>query len=218
MNYSSELPDVKGNIHISIQEPIKPKNLSDIDMKRYSTLSKLLRVTAMLLKIQKYKTFKCNAVDLSSQDIQDALNYWIRYLQYEFCKHWEKRFKRLGAKVDGGGIIIVGARITNWLKKNWDKEGLILLPTQSRFSELVVLAAHNINHDGIDATTARVRKDYWIPQIRKIAKRVRSGCYRCKILDKRQCSQQMGRLPIIERLQPSPPFYYTAVDLFGPIL
>ena len=114
------------------------------------------------------------------------------------------------------GIIHVGHRIENWVKENWDNDSLVLLPTESDFSKLVIRSAHCVNHDGVDATVARTRKDYWIPRARKIARMVRKSCFRCKVLDKERASQRMGILPI-ERMKPSPPFFYSATDLFGPI-
>ena len=67
-------------------------------------------------------------------------------------------------------VITVGHRITHWLKNNWDKETLILLAPKYPFSKLVVLSVHRTNQDGIGATVAKVREDYWIPRLTKLAK------------------------------------------------
>ena len=192
-------------------------DLSIIEVHRYSKLYRLLRVTASVLKIAKSKSF-CggNVSDLSSRDIEEAHHYWVMYVQKEFTDNWRTRFKRLGASMDDDGIIAVGNRISNWLKENWDRSYLILLPNKSEFSKLVVSSIHSSNHDGVDATVAKVRRRYWIPSLHKLAKAVRKDCVKCRIIDKKVCEQEMGRLPI-ERLKPSPPFYYTGLDLFDPI-
>ena len=114
------------------------------------------------------------------------------------------------------GIITVGIRISNWLKENWDTNALIVLPMNSLLTKLIVSSIHSSNHDGIDATVAKVRRKYWVPSLYKLAKYVRKMCIKCRILDKKLCEQEMGKLPL-ERLKPSPPFYYTGLDLFGPI-
>ena len=138
-------------------------------------------------------------------------------MQHEFKSNWRNRFKRLGPNLRDDGVIIVGNRITRWIKEIWGKDTLILLPSKSYFSRLVVLEVHNSNHDGVDTTVAKVRNDYWIPRLPRLAQEIRKSCYRCRLEDKKLCEQQMGQLPI-ERLKPSPPFYYTGVDLFGPIM
>ena len=212
------IPDVIAKTHVTASSVaiVETRNLVDIDIKRYSDLNKLLRVTAVILKIMKHKTFKCNAFDLTSEDVSNALRCWIKYVQLEIMGEWENRFKRLGPSLRHG-IITVGNRISNLLKENWDKDYLIILPAKSQFSKLIVCSIHSQNHDGVDTTAARVRRDYWIPHLYRLSKSVRKSCYKCRIQDKELCKQQMGKLPV-ERLKPSPPFYYTGVDLFGPIL
>ena len=89
----------------------------------------------------------------------------------------------------------MGHRIENFLRENWDNDSLILLPANSYFSELVVRDAHLENHDGVDGTKARVRREYWIPKLSKIARRIRNSCFRCRIRDKILCNQLMAPLP-----------------------
>ena len=137
--------------------------MSIIDIDRYSSLNKLLRITAVIRKISNNKTFKCNINDITSQDIQDALRCWILYVQQTFRKDWKKQFKRLGPMMGADKIIKVGRRISDWLKQNWDTNFLIALPFESPFSKLVVLSAHCTNHDSIDASSESSKK-YWIPK------------------------------------------------------
>ena len=62
----------------------------------------------------------------------------------------------------------------------------------------------------------RSREKFWIPQARRSVKQIRSHCYRCKLLAKRNAGQLMAPLPN-ERVLPTPPWTYTSVDLFGPL-
>ena len=155
----------------------------------------LIRVTAVILNIMTHKSFNCDAINVTSDDLSDALNYWIKFVQVEIMDEWSNRFKRLAPSLRDDGVITVGNRISSWLKNNFDRNYLILLPAKSEFSTLVVRHFHNINHDGIDTTVARIRSEYWIPNVHRLAKRVRKSCYRCRIQDKILCKQQMGRLP-----------------------
>ena len=208
-----DLPDVVKKCHsVSGQKLDLKVNLGFIEMDRFGTLDKLIMVTAIIMKIISQKSFKCNPKGL---DWSDAYQNWIMYVQKDIMDGWKTRFKRLGVKMINE-ILVVGDRMSSWLKDNYDVDHLILLPGKSKFSKLVVSHYHNINHDGVDATVARVRSKYWIPNMRRISKEIRRSCYTCRIQDKELCVQKMGRIPD-ERLKPSPPFYHTGVDLFGPI-
>ena len=187
---------------------------SIIDLNRFSRLEKLLRVTAIVLNIIKKRSF-LQAAELTTAIFEKGKALWIKHVQRELGNHWERRFKRLGTR-EAEGIIVVGHRIEGYLKENWDSDGLVLLPNKSYFSELVVREAHSENHEGVDATKARVRREYWIPHLSKLARKIRKSCYDCRKRDLQLCTQQMSPLPI-ERLKPSPPFYYCGFDLFGPV-
>ena len=77
------------------------------------------------------------------------------------------------------------------------------------------LTKRNEHHAGVDDTTARVREHIWISRIKPIIKQIKKNCVRCRFLEKRLLGQIMSPLPI-ERLQPSPAFFHTSADLFGP--
>ena len=66
-----------------------------------------------------------------------------------------------------------------------------------------------------DEQKAMIRSKYWIINLPRLAKKICSSCVFCKV--KRMClhGQIMSSLPV-ERLQPSPPFYFVGVDYFGP--
>ena len=64
-------------------------------------------------------------------------------------------------------------------------------------------------------TVAKARRKYWVVRARRVAEKVRSSCYRCRILDKILAEQQMAPLPL-SRLAMSPPFHTTSMDLTGP--
>lgn len=74
---------------------------------------------------------------------------------------------------------------------------------------------HNKVHCGIDAILAKARNKFWIPGARRLIKALRKRCVICRKKQKIIQGQTMGVLPL-DRLRPSPAFYYTAVDLFGP--
>ena len=113
-------------------------------------------------------------------------------------------------------MIVVGQRISKWLKDNWNTDSFILSTANHPFSKLYISHMHNTNHAGIESTLAKIQSKYWIPGARRIIKSIKSKCTTCKRLAGQLEQQCMGALGP-ERLQPSPPFYYTALDLFGPL-
>ena len=102
----------------------------------------------------------------------------------EIIEDWKNRFKRLGPVMGDDGTLTAGDRISSWLKGNWDKDHLTLLPTDSPFTKLVIRSIHDVNHDGIDTTVAKVRREYWIPHLYRLVKQIRQSCCKCQILDK----------------------------------
>ena len=208
-----DLEIVQAHVNVCDASTVTNSICCIMKLNNFSRLEKLINSTAMLLTIIEKRSFS-QAGELTPRMIQTAKSSWIKHIQIELGNDWQKRFKRLGPK-EVDGIIVVGYRIEAFLKENWDSDTLILLPAKSHFSELVIKDAHSENHDGVDGTIARVRKEYWIPRLTRTATRIRNSCYQCRIRDKKLCNQLMAPLPA-ERLKPSPPFYYTALDLFGP--
>ncbi|XP_037773183.1 uncharacterized protein LOC119568818 [Penaeus monodon] len=75
---------------------------------------------------------------------------------------------------------------------------------------------HSIDHGGVDLTLAKLQSKFWVPGARRV-KSVKEKCVTCRKVDKLRMEQKMGQLPD-KRLKPSPAFYNTSVDLFGPFL
>ena len=113
------------------------------------------------------------------------------------------------------GVILVGQRIANWLKNNYNQTSYILLPAEDIFTKLLVTSIHNTCHAGIETLLAKIQIKYWIPKVRNLIRAIQIKCVTCRKLRKEAVGQIMGQLPD-ERLKPSPAFSNTALDLFGP--
>ena len=113
-------------------------------------------------------------------------------------------------------VIVVGGRTKGYVAPTWNNEEFILLPHNHRFSVFVAWHMHERGgHLGISATTAMIRAKYWIVNLHRMVKTICFVCVICRIKRKFRSGQIMAKLPI-DRLQPSPPFYVTDVDFFGP--
>lgn len=106
--------------------------------------------------------------------------------------------------------------MAEWLKATWNRTEFVLLPPKYDIARLYLLSIHNTEHCGIDATLAKALNKFWIPGARRLIKAIRKRCVICRKKQKIIQGQTMGVLPL-DRLRPSPAFYYTGVDLFGPV-
>ena len=185
-----------------------------IDISRYSSVRKLIRVTARVLKVFKCKSLVKGMLEIPDTDILNkAEEMWIKRAQAGLS-NWQVSYKSLGPFLQNG-IIKVGGRLQAWLKETWNKDAYVLLPTNHEFTELVITDSHYQGHDGVETTLAKLLSSYWIPKVRKQIKRIKDDCKYCKRMEKKVVGQSMGGLTI-ERMKPSPPFYNSATDLFGP--
>jgi hypothetical protein len=113
-------------------------------------------------------------------------------------------------------IITLGGRQKKYLRVAYDKGVLPILPARHHLSRLYLEEAHRTDHAGVDAMVMRSRSQVWITQARPRAGAVKKACFTCKRRAKRLGEQKMAPLPE-HRMGPTPPFYSTAVDLFGPL-
>ena len=114
------------------------------------------------------------------------------------------------------GLIVVGGRIERWNQATWNRQIFILLPANHQVSWLIMEWEHRRSGNlGLASTVAKTRSIYWIIGARKLAKSIISNCYGCRYRLKCTSSQVISPLPV-ERLRPSPTFYTTGIDYFGP--
>ncbi|XP_047482843.1 uncharacterized protein LOC125034852 [Penaeus chinensis] len=185
-----------------------------IDVNRYSDYYKLLRVTCRVMNVFKYKSFKGILRSPTVQGITDAEILWVKEMQKSMTD-WETRFKRLGPSIERG-VIVVGQRISKWLKDNWNQENFMLIPNKHPVTRLYISCLHKVDHAGIETTLCKIQRKFWIPGARKLIRTIKNKCVTCRKLSKKVEDQCMGQVRA-ERMKPAPPFYHTAVDLFGPL-
>ncbi|XP_070541625.1 uncharacterized protein [Ptychodera flava] len=200
-----------------------------IDANRYSSLRKLLHVTAYVLKftskLRGSKTSMGNP-NISVQDIRDAEALWITGIQAEMYVNEiatlrktrtmrEPLVRQLRLFIDRDGILRLGGRLHN-APINEETKFPILLPRNHAFTRLVIQQAHiRVLHSGMQATVTNIRQRYWIPRIRESVKAVLRKCVKCrKIAGK---SYRMQITPPLQsyRVSDTPPFTVTGIDFTG---
>ena len=126
--------------------------------------------------------------------------------------------RKLNPFVDEFGIIRVGGRIQKSLLEDSLKYPVIL-PRKGHFTTAAVRWIHQkVEHAGRYMTLHEMRTEgYWVINGSSIIRSLISRCVRCRFLRGRLGEQKMSDLPH-ERINESPPFTFSGVDMFGPFI
>ena len=94
----------------------------------------------------------------------------------------------------------------------------VYLPPNTVLSEKLTEDAHVLTlNGGVGLTMTYIRRDYWIPRLRRLTKKVIRGCFGCKRFQATALQNPPpGNLPV-ERTTGSVPFQVVGVDYAGPI-
>ena len=188
-----ELPDTIQGVNVLNCQVNKSYDISKvIDISKFNSYKKLLNVTARILKLKESRTLRVVGNNLTATNIQNTEYLWIKHVQSFLGNDWQERYRRLGPKFADNGLRVVGERISNWLKDNWNQSEYILLPYNHPFTKLLILHYHYEDHAGIKSTLAKLQAKFWVPKARKIIKYVKDKCVKCRFLDKKIISQKMG--------------------------
>ena len=209
-----KLPELKQKFIVAAVEAAKETLLSRFNLNRYSQLRRLVWVTARLLRL--YRRYKTPEVPTGSHptvtDMKDAKTMWIKEAQTSLDL---AKCKQLRPSLEDG-IVVVGGRTERWMQATWNKQKFVLLPKDHQLSHLIVSHEHTAGgHLGTAATIDKIRSNYWIIGVTKMVKSLIGKCVPCRRARKKLYSQVMSPLPV-ERIKPSPPFAFVAVDMFGP--
>ncbi|CAB4026973.1 Hypothetical predicted protein, partial [Paramuricea clavata] len=163
-----------------------------LDPQRYSTKTKLLRVTALVIIrfikktsirfIKKTRKQPCTiSPEVNADELKESEKLWIRSIQStDFAEEIEcihngcmnSRVNQLGLFVDDDKIIRCDGRIGHSTMPD-DAKQPILLPPKQEFTRLIIREAHElVHHDGIRETLNCVRRKYWVLRGRESVKRM----------------------------------------------
>ena len=216
-----EFDDSNIVFHVAEERPV-------IDASRYSKLSKLIRVTAVCFLFlgsrgngKSALRDKSERVCVPVSFVEKAETYWLREVNKNSVELMN------AGKIDSLRPILVwnergkfpqvvtSGRVGSTMKVGYDVEELPILDSKHPFVRLVVKEYHEKDHAGDDKVLWQLRVKYWIPQARRLVRKIRKACIKCRLLNRRVASQVMAPLPN-ERVLPTPPWTNTSVDLFGP--
>ncbi len=150
---------------------------------------------------------------LTTEVLEKAINFWVKREKQQIrnMDEFQSDRLRLNLTEDSNGIYECGGRIQGMYPK--------YLPAKSLFSEKLVMDAHITTlHGGVGLTMEFIRREYWIPRLSQLTKKISRSCNWCKRCHARDfTSPPLGNLPV-DRTQGSKPFQVVGVDYAGPIV
>ena len=199
-----------------------------IDAERYSSLDRLLRVTAWVLRwIHNARSKAKRDGPLSSGELDDAERLWVREVQQaafpeeiaalEAGQNISKssRLFALGPSLEDGVLRKTGRLQQSSL--SCQEKHPIIMPPEHRFVHLLVQRAHvQLCHAGAQQVLSAVRDNYWVIRGRQRTRAILHACPKCAIFHARPYDQRPAPLPR-DRVTPARPFSRSGVDIGGPL-
>ena len=169
--YEAKLVAVDGSTGKS-GETSKSPSPYGIDITRFASFTKLLRVTALVTRfIENLKKIKTGNESLEAAEILIAEQMWIAYIQTEHYsdiilaikeKKTDKCKNKIDLYMDKQGLLRCGGRLGNAEISEGARHPL-LLPKQNKLTDIIVEHCHKrMLHAGVAQTLGTVRQTYWI--------------------------------------------------------
>ena len=175
-------------------------------------LKKSLRVFAWISRFVRSCRGDKSVGPLITAELEEQMKWWIRRVQQRArtSNKFHDEQLQLNLQENGEGVLECRGRIQGSYP--------IYIPNECELATKLVEQAHLTTlHGGLGLTVSKIREDYWIPRLRRLAKRVIKSCNGCKRF--RACalaSPPPGLLPK-DRTQGSTAFEVVGVDFAGPI-
>ncbi len=222
-NESSEAKDERRKACVMttvVEEQCRVSNVMDI--RRFNSLSKLLRVTAYVRRFlsntrSKTERRECRK-ELTADEMREAELVWVKDAQMTLKD--DAKFKKVEESlniVEQNNVLVCKGRLEHSNLDN-DSKFPIILPKDHHFTNLVILQCHEqVHHCKVRSTLAELRSRYWVTQGRQYVKRVINNCFICRKLEgKPYNAPAVAPLPEF-RVTEAPPFSRVGVDFAGPV-
>ena len=214
----------------SVSCPIirEKENHFPIDLTRFNSLKKAIKVTAYVLRWKKIIRKESYEIGkLTSEDLDEARYKLYQSIQNEHFREElnylndPKELKRTNLMKQlnlflHDGLIRSRGRNSEGTNISWEENNPILLPYRSQLTDLLIHDAHKeVKHMGIGSVTGFLRQTVWIPKLKSRVKTLLGKCVTCKKIQGRSYAQPLEPpLPSI-RVSESRPFAVTGVDYTG---
>ena len=200
-----------------------------IDINRFSSLAKLHRVTAWVLRWRGlYTGLTERQENLSPEEIERAEAIWLKEVQKDAYTaelttlrsenrvDKKSRIFNLNPFLDNDQLMKVRGRI-QLAELTQEEKHPVIMPSEHKYVELLALDRHQTAcHGGVQQTLHALRERFWIPCGRKLVRNLIRSCISCKAFSAEPFSEEAAPLPK-ERVTTRPPFSAVGVDIAGPI-
>ena len=201
-----------------------------INLMNYSTLSKVVRVTAFVLRFVSNVKHKSSQETgpLTASELHEAKMKWVKDCQQQvYYNEFTNMLSRPSASkrlllvrqlrlfIDEKGFIRCGGRIHNAPLCQTTRFPY-LLPPKHPLTSMIIYSAHvNLFHTGTNSTLTAIRQTFWIPRARQRIKSILHSCTTCRRHSGRPYSApDPPPLPKI-RMRDVVPFTVTGIDFTG---
>lgn len=200
-------------------------------LERYSSLTRLLRITATCKRaINRFRRIISESApsSLTPSKLQRSNHFWTQQIQNFYFFHEIEIISQYGQLpktnsltritpfIDRFGLLRVGERLNN-SNLDPDSKHPLILPRHSPFTTLVIADAHlRTLHGGTQVTLAYIRQTYWILGGRAPVRSHILRCMRCARFRGIRAQQLMGQLPT-SRVTLSRLFLNSGIDFAGPV-
>jgi transposase InsO family protein len=209
------------------------KVIKCIDPELYSSYTKLIRVTAYVLRyahnITAPKEKRKLSRSLTLPETRKAQEWWWRWAQNESYAeeiaavsnnkplNKSSRINKLSLVLDGSGVLRVRGRLDN-ASIPVQKKKPVVLDYQHPFTRLLIKYYHEIcGHHGHERIANEIRQLYYIPGLRTAVRTAAYQCQKCKNKKIEPSPPEMGQLPDFRLQANVHPFHHTGLDYFGPV-
>ena len=193
-----------------------------IDIDRYSSMSKLISVTAFVFRFVNNLNKLCNNLIIKDEhlileELKNSFDIWIKNEQILLRN--ESHFKKQQVSLnifEHNGFLHLKGRFAN-SNLNEDGKYPILLRRDSNFTKLLIMKVH-VMHHGIETTLKEIRLRFWIVKGRATVKSVLSKCVICKRFQGKPLNPNTTPDLPSERISDfSYSFQATGLDFAGPL-
>ena len=181
-----------------------PSISSIIEINRFSSFNKLIRVTKLVLKAAQSlsSTLNKNNKESLRYDGSEAEVMWIRAIQKEYYNDFfvlaqdlektkssfsnisaesKNKFATLSIFLDKELKILRCHSRIQTPYHSYSTANPILLPSESPFTTLMIKRTHErLLHAGKSQTVATIRSEFWIPRLTKLTSKILNNCMNCK--------------------------------------
>ena len=181
-----------------VADKVTPERKLNLDciipFKRFSSLQRLVRVTAYVLRFvsnlkRKSENKELIDEDLKQEEIERARDLWITEVQGSVLE--DEKFNQVKVSLSlykgGKGILRCGGRLKN-APISFNARFPIFLPRSSHFTNLVINECHlKVLHNGVRETLTELSSCFWVVKGRQAmnVKTVTGKCSVCKKIEGR---------------------------------